>query len=261
MIKKLTARLLTAMVLLPHLTMAALAADTGTSGVGAAALNGDAILRAVDRKMRHESYEMYRKLINVKPDGSRREFVMYTIAKGRDRVANQFLAPAYDQGRALLRLGENMWLYLPDVKLQPIRVASLHSVVGGIFNNWDLMHLELADEYDVDSVQEEGDSYLLSLKAKTRSTPYDHLTVWAGRDSLLLERIEAYATSGLLIKSLDFKDTKDFGDGIVRPAVIETKSPLWQGYKAVMVFAQMRKREFPDEVFSLSYMSRIGDLR
>ncbi|MEN8762596.1 MAG: outer membrane lipoprotein-sorting protein [Thiogranum sp.] len=263
MIKKLSARLLAATALLLHLTMTVLAADTGTSdaSVGAASLDGNAILRAVDRKMRPESYEIYRKLINVKPDGSRREFVMYTIKKGRDRVANLFLAPAYEQGRVLLRLGENMWLYLPDVNLQPIRVASLQSVVGGIFSNWDLMHLELADEYDVESAQEEADTYLLSLKAKTRLTPYDRLKVRAGRDSLLLERIDAYASSGLLIKSLHFKDTKDFGDGIVRPAIIETKSPLWEGYKAVMVFAQMRKREFPDEVFTLSYMSRIGDLR
>ena len=41
MIKKLTARLLAAMVLLLHLTMTALAADTESSGVGAAALEGN----------------------------------------------------------------------------------------------------------------------------------------------------------------------------------------------------------------------------
>ena len=46
----------------------------------------------------------------------------------------------------------------------------------------------------------------------------------------------------MLIKTLYFKDIKDFGGGIVRPAVIETDSPLYKGYKSVMIFAKIKKR-------------------
>ena len=33
------------------------------------ALDGTAILEQIDRKMQPQSYEMYRKLINIEPDG------------------------------------------------------------------------------------------------------------------------------------------------------------------------------------------------
>ena len=81
------------------------------------------------------------------------------------------------------------------------------------------------------------------------------------KQSLLPLTIEAYAASGLLIKTLRYKDIKDFGDGIRRPSVLETDSPLYVGYKAVMVFANIKRRDFPDEVFTLNYMPRVKELR
>jgi len=51
------------------------------------ALDGNEVLRKVDERMQPASYEMYRKLINVEPDGTRKEFVLYTIKKGQDKMA------------------------------------------------------------------------------------------------------------------------------------------------------------------------------
>jgi hypothetical protein len=73
--------------------------------------------------------------------------------------------------------------------------------------------------------------------------------------------IEAYAASGLLIKTLHFKDIKDFGGGLRRPATMETDSPLYKGYKSVMLYAKIKARAFPDEVFTLDYLPRAGELR
>jgi len=55
------------------------------------ALDGDELLRKVDRNLNPESYEMYRKLINIEPDGRRKEFVLYTVKKGRDKMIVLFL--------------------------------------------------------------------------------------------------------------------------------------------------------------------------
>ena len=60
------------------------------------ALDGQAILEQVDRNLAPESYEMYRKLINVEPDGKRKEFVLYTAKKGRDSMVALFLEPTTD---------------------------------------------------------------------------------------------------------------------------------------------------------------------
>lgn len=226
----------------------------------AAAVDGNQILQKVDRNLEPESYESYRKLIDIQPDGTRKEYVLFSMKKGRDKVVALFLSPASDKGRITLRLGDNMWLYMPNVG-KPIRITSLQSVTGSVFNNADILRVDYTTEYDVVSAEEQPDAYLLSLKAKTGEVAYDRLKMWVDKKVLLPTTIEAYAASGLLIKTLRFKDIKDFGGGIKRPATLETDSPLHKGYKSVMLWSGLRKANIPDEVFTLNYLPRIEDLR
>jgi len=226
----------------------------------ACALDGDEILRQVDRKLNPESYEMYRKLINVEPDGRKKEFVLFTVKKGRDKMVALFLDPPSEKGRATLRLGDNMWLYIPSVG-KPIRITSLQSVVGGVFNNADILNLDYSVEYRVEKATEEAKAYLLELKARSGAVAYDRLKMRVDRATLTPTEIEAYAASGLLIKTLRFSDIKDFGGGVRRPATMETDSPLHKGYKSIMLYANIKARTLPDEVFTLEYLPRAGELR
>ncbi len=218
------------------------------------------LLQEVDRRLQPESYEMYRKLINIEPDGDKKAFVFYTVKKGNDKMLALFLDPPSEKGRATLRLADNMWLYIPDVG-RPLRVTSLQSVVGGVFNNSDIMRLDFSVEYHAESVKTENGEHLLELKAKSNSVAYDRLKMWVDKEARVPVRIEAYAASGLLIKTLHYSKIKDFGNGIVRPAMLETDSPLHKGYKSVMLFSGVKPRDFSDEVFSLSFMSKVGELR
>jgi hypothetical protein len=65
----------------------------------------------------------------------------------------------------------------------------------------------------------------------------------------------------MLIKTLRYSKTKDFGGGMIRPSVLETDSPLHKGYRSLMLFAKLQKKEFADEVFSLNYMPKVNELR
>jgi outer membrane lipoprotein-sorting protein len=225
----------------------------------AMALDGTQILQQVDRNLEPETYESYRKLIDIQPDGTRKESVLYTMKKGRDKVASLFLLPPSDKGRVTLRLGDNMWLYMPDVG-RAIRITSLQSVTGSVFNNADILRIDYSAEYNVESVDDK-DGLVLSLKAKTGEVAYDRLKMWVDRKVMLPVTIECYAATGLLIKTLRFKDIKDFGGGIKRPATLETDSPLQKGYKSVMLWSGLKKRDFPDEIFTLNYLPRIQELR
>jgi len=224
------------------------------------ALDGAKLLAQVDRNLNPESYEMYRKLINIEPDGRKKEFTLFSIKKGQDKIAALFLAPASDKGRSTLRLGDNMWLFIPNVG-KPIRITSLQSVVGGVFNNADIMNLDYSAEYNVERISDDAGNYLLLLKAKTKTVAYDRLKMWVDKSRKLPTKIECLTEANMLIKTLYFKDHKDFGGGIVRPAVIETDSPLYKGYKSVMIFAKIKKRTFKDEVFTLTFMPNLESLR
>jgi outer membrane lipoprotein-sorting protein len=224
------------------------------------ALDGDRLLEQVDRGLNPESYEMYRKLINVEPSGAKKEFTLFSVKKGKDKVAALFLAPASEKGRSTLRLAENMWLYIPNVG-KPIRITSLQSVVGGVFNNADILNLDYSTEYNVEKSEETAGEILLYLKAKTREVAYDRLKMWVDKKQTQPMKVECLTEAGMLIKTLYFKDRKDFGGGIARPSVIETDSPLFKGYKSVMIYAKVKKRDFKDEVFTLTFMPNLESLR
>ncbi|MDP3695527.1 MAG: outer membrane lipoprotein-sorting protein [Desulfocapsaceae bacterium] len=228
--------------------------------VAGMALDGKEILEKVDRNLQPESYEMYRKLINIEPDGTKKEFVLYSVKKGKDKMVAMFLAPASEKGRATLRLGDNMWLYIPNVG-KPLRITSLQSVVGGVFNNADILRLDYSVEYDVSELVENDEGYQLDLKAKTGAVAYDRLKMRVDKKALVPTMVECYAASGMLIKTLYFKDLKDFGDGFRRPSLLETDSPLYKGYKSVMVYAKINKKEFADEIFTLNYLPRVEELQ
>jgi outer membrane lipoprotein-sorting protein len=224
------------------------------------AVDGNEILAQVDKNLAPDSYEMYRKLVNVEPDGRKKEFILFTVKKGRDKIAGLFISPASDKGRTTLRLGENMWLYIPNVG-KPVRITSLQSVVGGVFNNSDILQLDYSEEYTVTQVEDQEKEHLLHLKARTRSVAYDQLRMWVDKEKVLPTRIECLTEASMLIKTLYFKDIKDFGGGVVRPAVTETDSPLYKGYRSYMIFAKIEAREIPDEAFTLNFMSRLESLR
>jgi outer membrane lipoprotein-sorting protein len=224
------------------------------------AIDGTQLLKEVDRNLNPESYESYRKLINIEPDGRKKEYTLFTVKKGLDKMVLLFIAPASEKGRSTLRLGDNMWFYIPNVG-KPIRITSLQSVVGGVFNNADILQLDYAAEYNVEKVEEKGKEYLLHLKAKTKTVAYDRIRLWADKEKKLPVKIECLTEANMLIKTLYFKQVKDFGAGIVRPAVIETDSPLFKGYKSLMIMARIKAKEYKDEVFTLSFMPHVDSIR
>jgi len=241
------------------LTILTIAVTVSVAGQ-AYAIDGTQLLAQIDKNLSPESYESYRKIINIEPNGSKKEYTYFTAKKGKDKIVGLFLSPASDKGRSTLRLGDNMWLYIPNVG-KPIRITSLQSVVGGVFNNADILALDYAVEYDVEKVDSSQNQHLMFLKAKTKTVAYDRLKMWVDKEKLVPTKIECLTEANMLIKTLYFKDIKDFGGGLVRPAVIETDSPLYKGYKSAMVFAKVKKREFKDEVFTLTYMPKAESLR
>ncbi len=231
--------------------------------VGVATMYGqdaNALLKSIDENLLPASYEAYRTIVNEEPNGAKKEFTFFTIKKGKDKIAMLYLSPASEKGRATLRLGENMWLYIPNVN-KPVRITSLQSVTGGVFNNADIMQLEYSEEYTATKAGDADGEIQLDLKARNTTVAYDRLKMWVLKKGTTLRKIEAYSASGMLIKTLEFKDIKDFGNGYVRPSVIETYSPLYKGYRSLLLYRSIKPRKLPDEAFTLNYLGRLESLR
>lgn len=226
----------------------------------APALDADAMVAQIDKNLTPPSFEAYRRIINEEPNGNKKEYVFYSVKKGRDRIAMVYMEPAGDRGKTTLRIGDNMWLYIQSVG-KPVRLASQQSLTGGVFNNADLMKIDFSAEYSAFISNESEDQYILELKAKTPAVAYDKLIMTVDKKYMLPNKIDCYSASGMLIKSLQYKAKKDFGGGLVIPSVLETTGPLYPGYKSTMITLSMKSRVLPDEVFTLNYMPKLEGLR
>ncbi len=223
-------------------------------------LNANELLDQIDRNLQPRSSESYKKLINIEPDGSKKEFLLYQAKKGKEKMVSLFLEPESEKGRATLRLGDNMWLYIPNVG-KPIRIASMQSVVGGVFNNSDIMRVDFGAEYNVSKQEENETEYILTLKAKNDTVAYDKLLMIADKKTMTPKKIECFSSTDMLIKTLYYKDIKTFSEKIIRPAVVETESPFYKGYKSIMVYGKITPKEFADEAFTIENVSKVGELR
>ena len=218
------------------------------------------ILEKIDSRMSPSGVETYKKLVNIEPDGSKKEFLLYQLKKDKDKIISLFLQPDSEKGRSTLRLGENMWLYLPDVG-KPIRITSMQSVTGGVFNNSDIMQIDYSVEYDILSQKEEGGEIILELKAKNETVAYDKLIMHVDPKTTTPVKVVCYTSTGMLIKTLYFKEIQEFDGGIVRPAIMETDSPLYKGYKSIMVIGKMAPKDLADEVFTIENMGKVQEFR
>ncbi|MEA3374497.1 MAG: outer membrane lipoprotein-sorting protein [Campylobacterota bacterium] len=217
------------------------------------------LLQQIDERLQPFSYESYRKLINIESDGTQKEFVMYMVKKDKDKVASLFLSPASDKGRSTLRLDDNMWLFIPGIA-KPLRIASMQSVTGGVFNNADIMRLDFSVEYAIVKQTEDEANYHLELGARHEGVTYESLRMVVDKKSLFPQSIDCIA-GGIVLKTIRYLKPKDFGDGIIRPSILETTSQLQKGYKSIMVFGKIKKRDFDDTVFTLENLSKLDEIR
>jgi hypothetical protein len=218
------------------------------------------VLLKVDRALNPESYVSYKKIINIDTKGTRKEFVMYVGKLGRDKVLGTFLAPKSEVGRATLRVGDNMWLYIPNVR-KPVRITSLQSVTGGLFNNSDIMSLDYSAEYNCIKLEEKDETLVLELKANNKSVAYEKVVIDADKQNFIPNFIECYTASGMLVKTLHFKKIVEFENGFSRPSVVETDSPLYKNAKSIMIYSQMKRQKLDEELFNINNMAKYKDLR
>ncbi|MBN2038675.1 MAG: outer membrane lipoprotein-sorting protein [Spirochaetes bacterium] len=241
-----------------HILLLLLAGSSLLTAQPGISAEGNNFLKEIDSNLLPETTVFYRKLINIEPNGTKKEFVLFSAKKGKDKILSTFLEPKTEKGRHTLRVGDNMWLYVPNVG-KPLRITSLQSVTGGLFNNSDIMRLDFSEEYNV-AEYKKNESALI-LKAKTKSVAYDKLIMQYDKKYKVPTVIECYTASDMLVKTLRFKNIKDFGNKIIRPEIIETDSPLYKGYKSVMIYAKIQKKKIADEIFSVNSMEKILELR
>ncbi len=191
------------------------------------------VLAHYDQTMSPKTFDALITMVAHRQDDTTRTYKFRALKSTDDKIRLWFFEPAAAKGQEMLRVGDNMWVYMPNLK-RALRIASRDSFQGGDFNNADALRVNYVADYNA-AFGDSGDAsaWLLDLSAKTKDAAYEKIKLWIHKGDFMPMKAEYYAASGKMIRSMSYADVKDF-HGLKRPSHLVMKNEL-----AVKRFSEM----------------------
>jgi outer membrane lipoprotein-sorting protein len=234
----------------------ALACLVVSAGTAYSAPTAEELVRRYDEVMSPKTFEADMEMVAHRQDGTTRGYTFRALKSGFDKTRVWFVEPAAAKGQEMLKVGDNMWVYMPNLK-RALRIASRESFQGGDFNNGDIMRVNYVADYDARMLPEtDAATWALELSAKSNEASYDRIRLWLSRDKRLPIKAEYYAASGKLLRSATFEATKSF-HGLERPSRIVMRNELATKRFSEMTMVDMKAGvEIPAQKFVLDDLGR-----
>jgi len=220
------------------------------------------IIGAVDTNMTSASSQSQMKMI-VQTTRRTREFEMKTFSRGQTDSAFEYLSPARDKGTKMLKLGDDLWIYLPSVEREQKISGHMmrQGMMGSDFSYEDLMESrKLLENYDAvvegtDTVEGHA-CWKLVLTAKNDTVPYAKRISWIDKEKSITLKQELYALSGMHLKTWSMSDIKRIGERWY-PMKMTIQDHLKKGSSTTVVFVDIQFGiDTPDEIFRYSWLSQ-----
>lgn len=180
------------------------------------------ILRKVDDMFRQE-HSIAVMQMHVKTDRYERTMKMKAMSLGTEKSLITILEPAKEAGTATLKVGDNIWNYLPKVD-RTMKIPS--GMMGG---SWMGSHFSNDDLVRENRFSEDFDTKILATPSTSAEKQYviemipkeDTAVVWGkivstSTEELLPVDVKYYDEDGTLMRIDKFEDVKEV-DGIKMP--------------------------------------------
>jgi len=222
------------------------------------------IVKKLDELFRADSSYAELEMTIVTPHWTR-TLKMKAWTKGMDKTFIRILAPAKERGVATLRIGTEMWNYLPRVnkviKIPPSMMMS--SWMGSDFTNDDLVkEYTFFDDYtyaytEIDNPQPDL-LYIKFTPKEGRPIVWGYVLTAIRRRDYLPVWQKYYDEKGQLMRVMEFKEIKEF-DGRKIPAVLELIPQNKKGHKTIIRYLELDFNPvLADEIFSLRNLRSRG---
>jgi outer membrane lipoprotein-sorting protein len=174
--------------------------------------SGEEILHNIDRNMISEQAVSTSTMIIHGRTGDR-TIRSKAWLKDNDKAFVEYLSPAREKGKKMLKLGDKIWNYTPEPHDRIITISGhllRQSVMGSDLSYEDMTDNDkLLDLYDarVESEEAIGDRqcYVVRLTAKTKGVTYHSRKVWVDSERWLPLKEERFARSGKLLKTTEIE--------------------------------------------------------
>ncbi len=234
----------------------------------ASRLDLDAIITRLDDLFRSKSSIARVELTVTKPRQRRpRVLTMRMWSLGQEKALIVIESPARERGVATLKVGNNLWNYLPRIS-RTIRIPAslmLGSWMGSDFTNDDLVkESSFRDDFDPQLVGRSADpaGWLVSLRAKPGVVGLWKHIEWVVNDTATLP-VEAryFDRKGRLSRVMTFDEVRKFGERKIPAHMVlvpmDRDGQPKKGRRTEMRYLDMQfDAKVPDSKFSLSELER-----
>ena len=132
-------------------------------------------------------------------------------SKGNDSTFVEYLAPAREKGKKMLKLEKSLWIYTPEPSDRIITISGhllKQSLMGSDLSYEDMMESdELRSKYNAKVLNRENyndrDCWVLELTAAVDDVAYFSRKIWVDAERWLPLKEERYARSGKLLKKTE----------------------------------------------------------
>ncbi len=196
--------------------------------------------------------------MTIKTPHWQRKLVLTVWTSGMDRTFIKISYPKKEKGIATLRIGNEMWNYLPRVgkviKIPPSMMMG--SWMGSDFTNDDLVNeFSYKNDYVYEFQRPENPHEELYY---IKCVPKEDLPIVWGRIEMAVRKKDLipvwekyFDERGRLIRTLNFKDVRMFGGRRI-PAVMELVPVSSEGHLTVLEYISARfDLELNERIFSL----------
>jgi outer membrane lipoprotein-sorting protein len=215
------------------------------------------VIKEIDELYRSESSYSELEMRVVNPHWER-TLSMKAWTKGMKNTLIRITAPRKEEGVSTLRIGNEMWNYLPKtnkiIKIPPSMMMS--SWMGSDFTNDDLVkEFSFYDDYTYEEVSvADPDPDLLYINCIPRedlAVVWKNVIIAARRSDHLPVWQKYFDEKDALMRTLTFSEIKDLG-GRTIPSVMEMTPENKQGQKTVIRYMNVEfDIDLGEEVFSL----------
>lgn len=226
--------------------------------VQATVLDANRIVQEAD-KIRYpkESFKIMAEMVTL-DDGNKEVLRFKIFSKGPGKVLAEFTYPKREDGKAVLLVGDNMWMYLPSLK-KALRVSPTQQLLSSNFSNGDVLRINFADDYTARLAAtrrlEGHDVYCLELTAKKKGATYQKVMYWVRKNTYMPVKAEFFSASGILLKVLNFVKFAIMA-GRERPVEMTMVNPLKKKAISTMYFRKIETVSIPDGRFNPNWLGK-----
>lgn len=220
-----------------------------------AAPSKEDVLASANSVIAPEAYKASVEMVAIHKDGSTKTYLFKTAKQGSDKLRLTFDKPNTLSGHEILRIGDDLWRYVPSLK-RSMRIASRDDFEAGDFRNADVLRVDMVRDYKITKMTEADGNWVLDLTAATKQAGYDRVVFTVRKSDNMPLTQNFYASSGKKLRSLTYTEPTAFGKH-TRPSKVKMVNELVTGQ-----YTEMTIKEFdvvasiPDKTFRRESLGR-----